>query len=51
MDGRYSKYQIQQYMQRDEAWGAAKKRLQEADLIIIDEASMISAYMLEQVQI
>ena len=36
MDGRYSKYQIRQYMQRDEAWQAARSRLKEADLIIID---------------
>ena len=49
MDGRYSKYQIRQYMQRDEAWQAARSRLKEADLIIIDEASMISALILEQV--
>ena len=49
-DGRYTENELTDLIKNNEGWVNARNRLLTADLLIIDEASMLSAYMLKQVQ-
>ena len=49
MDGRYSEEDIRKSMATDEGWEATRQRLKNIDVLIIDECSMISTRIFNQV--
>lgn len=50
VDGRYPKEVLLQKICEDEAFASAKGRLQECDVLVIDEISMISEYIFQMVE-
>ena len=51
MDGRFSRADLFGLVERDEAFKSARDSLKDVDCLIIDEASMLSAYLFEQVSV
>lgn len=49
LDGRYSRYYLEKHVATDEAFEESRKILKDCELLIVDEASMISARIFEQV--
>jgi hypothetical protein len=49
MDGRYSGQELMQLVDSDDAFASIRAQLAVLDCLFIDEASMLSAYMFEQV--
>ena len=50
VDGRYSKLQLERRVPVDESFTEVRERLATLDTLFIDEASMISAHIFEQVK-
>ena len=51
LDGRFSKPQLERLVPSDEGFEAVRRAVSKLDCIIIDEASMLSAHIFEQVSI
>ena len=50
MDGRYTKVELQRLVESDESFVKIKAVISDLDCHIVDEASMISSHIFEQVQ-
>jgi hypothetical protein len=51
LDGRFTMQELEKRVPNDEAWDAVRRELSEVGMLIIDEASMLSRKIFEQVSI